>query len=205
MKNNSSEALNAALEKIEQMEHEVVNAQARVRELEGELKEATEQASEDKAKWQFYAAENQGLLTKLRRLEQAQPPAPTYLDRPDKPGWWWFCLEEYHKWTPLECFIRDNDFWVDEGEDQYPASAYGVGKWIPLPATPPPPPAHRSSELAHARLKGAQDAREGVTIPPPDYCEETMPSKMLREAWLEGWHSVSNTTPPPPPAKEEKE
>ncbi len=135
-------------------------------------------------------------------VRSEHPPAPTYYDRPDKPGWWWFCLKEYHKWTPLECFIRDNEFWVDEGEDQYPASAYGVGKWIPLPATPPPPPAHRSSELAHARLKGAQDAREGVTIPPPDYCEETKQSKMLREAWLEGWHSVGNTTPPPPQAKE---
>ncbi len=79
------------------------------------------------------------------------------------------------------------------------ACAYDSAEIVDLART-----LERELNAALARLKGVQDAREGVTIPPPDYCEETMPSKMLREAWLEGWHSVSNTTPLPP-AKEEKE
>jgi len=66
---------------------------ARVHELAGELQEAKEQASEDKMHGQFYATENQGLLTKLRRLERAQPPAQQYLDRP--------------QWMPIETAPMD--------------------------------------------------------------------------------------------------
>jgi hypothetical protein len=140
------------------------DALARVAELEAELKEAKEQASEDKAKWQMYATENQGLLTKSRRLEarvrelQAElaklydpvavhinmlrgtiatpsrelmehvwhgdPPSPQYLDRPNKPGWWWSWWEGEKKWV---CEHVINPHWYDPCR-------------IWLPATPPPPP-----------------------------------------------------------------
>ena len=49
----------------------------------------------------------------------------------------------------------------------------------------------RELVLACARLHGEKDAKEGVTVPPPEFCEETKSSKMLREAWLEGWHSAN--------------
>jgi len=44
---------------------------------------------------------------------------------------------------------------------------------------------------ACARLYGERDAKEGVTIPPPEFCEDTKSSKLLREAWLEGWNAAS--------------
>lgn len=49
----------------------------------------------------------------------------------------------------------------------------------------------RQLVLACARLHGERDAKEGVTIPPPEFCEDTKPSKMLREAWLEGWNAAN--------------
>jgi hypothetical protein len=50
----------------------------------------------------------------------------------------------------------------------------------------------RQIVLACARLYGKRDAEQGTTIPPPEFCEDTPSSKMLREAWLEGWHSAND-------------
>ncbi len=191
--------------------------QARVRELEAELAKLNDPvAVHINMLLGTIATPSPELMQHVWHGEQ--PPAPTYYDRPDKPLW----MPCRHKLPKAGARVlamfegvysrREVTVWYDAGNNVHfglPSEPDGKGSqpathWMPLPATPPPPPAHRSSELAHARLKGVQDAREGVTIPPPDFCEETKPSKMLREAWLEGWHSVGNTTPPPP-AKEEKE
>jgi hypothetical protein len=83
------------------LEHELAAALARVRELEGDLRDTWDKAFES-----------------LR-------PAPQYLDRPDKPGWWW-------KWEPLGTPPR----WVPV--HVHPGWLCNPGIW--LPATPPPPP-----------------------------------------------------------------
>ncbi len=60
------------------------------------------------------------------RIIKHETPAPTYYDRPDKPGWWWV-------W----------DFGDEEWEMahiEFPG-AWTAEKMIWAPATPPPPPA----------------------------------------------------------------
>jgi hypothetical protein len=49
----------------------------------------------------------------------------------------------------------------------------------------------REFVLECARKYGIEDAKEGKVIPPVEFCEDTKSSKMLREAWLEGWHSAN--------------
>lgn len=49
----------------------------------------------------------------------------------------------------------------------------------------------RALILECARKRGELDAREGVTIPPAEFCEDNKVSKMLRDAWLEGWYSAN--------------
>jgi len=49
----------------------------------------------------------------------------------------------------------------------------------------------RALVLECARKHGELDAKEGVTIPPAEFCEDTKVSKMLRAAWLQGWHSAN--------------
>jgi len=50
----------------------------------------------------------------------------------------------------------------------------------------------RALVLECARKHGELDAKEGVTIPPAEFCEDNKASKMLREAWLKGWHSAND-------------
>lgn len=50
----------------------------------------------------------------------------------------------------------------------------------------------RELVLRCARQHGIKDAKEGTTIPPVEFCEDTKSSKMLREAWLEGWYSAND-------------
>ena len=50
----------------------------------------------------------------------------------------------------------------------------------------------RALVLECARKHGEMDAKEGVTVPPVEFCEETRVSRMLRDAWLDGWHSAND-------------
>lgn len=52
----------------------------------------------------------------------------------------------------------------------------------------------QSLALECALKRGELDAREGVTLPPAEFLEDTKASRMLREAWLRGWHSTSQGT-----------
>lgn len=38
---------------------------------------------------------------------------------------------------------------------------------------------------------GAEDRRNGVTVPPAEFCEDTEESKQLKELWLKGWNSTN--------------
>lgn len=46
--------------------------------------------------------------------------------------------------------------------------------------------------LECAKKLGEIDAKNGVTVPPAEFCEDTKTSKTLRESWLHGWNSVSD-------------
>ncbi len=44
--------------------------------------------------------------------------------------------------------------------------------------------------LLCARKHGELDAKEGVTIPPAEICDDTPAARMLLAAWSEGWHAA---------------
>jgi hypothetical protein len=76
-------------------------------------------------------------LARVRELEAAQPPAPQYLDRPDKPGWWWE-WEDYGGIGWVASLVEKTSTGLVCIEDNGTFSDPVAGIW--LPATPPPPP-----------------------------------------------------------------
>jgi hypothetical protein len=118
------------------LERELNAALARVRELEADVESI--QRKWDSDKWLFagtlqllkeagMAPGSAELIAAAKRAE-AQPPAPQYLDRPDKPGWWWNWSQNRNEWDLIQV--------MPTATGRYD---YGLPS-IWLPATPPPPP-----------------------------------------------------------------
>lgn len=142
----------------ETLERELNDAKIRIIELETELKEVKSDADEDASNAQFHRKQYMELKACIADLEKdrdnwknkafevvhermkeqmtsIQPSVYEYFDKPNKPGWWWFRLWENSAWIPLECYRKQNQIWVDGGRNQYPATYYTTGVWVP--AIPP--------------------------------------------------------------------
>ena len=90
----------------------------------------------------------------------------------------------------------------DKQDNRQAIADAAVNQWVPQHTQTSELPAPSGSALEReeleearalilecARKHGMLDAKEGVTIPPAEFCEDTKVSKMLRAAWLQGWHS----------------
>jgi hypothetical protein len=152
--------LNAALARVAELEGELEShaweispamAQAKIDQLNARVEELEDREKaivhfcEVEMGWEYFRAEfgisktqtqTEQNANKLRDyLKQhgglpAQPPAPPHLDRPDKPGKWWWWDEDVEDW--LLVTVTD-------------PKARAYGKWSPL-ATPPPPPSKEGTK-----------------------------------------------------------